>query len=490
MLPPRNTPLSILCALALALCGAHIIAQPRAEPLQKESPHKLPDGIPNVRPGQTSLEHEEVVDQLHRVFNLPGWNSFALERKAPQWQKGNEQLTIREWQSIFSAGKSSPDNEKLTLHKPLKTDGGPSTLRPPFDPGGSFGALRHLLDQNGSFSQSSKDTSNIGIERTPNAPSDQSPTAKDLNSGSDKANLRHILWKKTKDPVKGFTYKAQEEDTGAGASTRVLSEKDLDQIYKSSKVVVNSGDVPHGPRWKEFTADYASRIVIHEKTSANADLATINEATVLGNRMLDPGSTMVFNALPQETSPDGSGIERARMGDIVGTRDAWLRINKLITDAVEGFTVKVADKKTLLDELQNGHSDFIIIYAHFDGERVHLPGIGGETLSVDEIARIDRTKETTVRDRVIILAACSTAAKGQSESLVQVLLNRGIARTVFATDRPYDARDIPALMERLKVKPLREAAGQLQQHVELEQPQIFPKRFQMTFKESEVFSGE
>jgi hypothetical protein len=45
-------------------------------------------------------------------------------------------------------------------------------------------------------------------------------------------------------------------------------------------------------------------------------------------------------------------------------------------------------------------------------------------------------------------------------------------------------------MERLKVKPLREAAGQLQQHVELEQPQIFPKRFQMTFKESEVFSGE
>ena len=507
----RNTPLSILPALALALCGAHILAQrPGATSVEKKPPDQQSEVLRNVHAGQTNQEQEGAAHQLRREFILPEWewNPFALEREKEKDQN------LKALQSIFSAGKSSPANKKLILRNPSKTDGEPSTLRPRFDPSGSFGVLGdeaspgqrellpqrdwkpalmpnsvwHPLDQNGFSGRASKDSSNIGNERTSNAPSGQLLAAKDLDSGSDKANLRYILWKK--DPVKGFTYKAQEEDTGAGVPTRVLSEKDLDRIYKSGEVVVNSGDVPHGPKWKEFTADYTSRIVIHEETSANADRATIEEATLLGDRKFDLGNTMVFNALPQETSPDASRIERATMGNIVGTGDDWLRVNKRINDAVKGVTVRVADKKTLLDEFQNGNSSVIFIYAHFDGKRLYLPGVGGETLSVDEIARINRTKDTTVRDRVIILAACSTAAKGQSESLVQVLLNRGIARTVFATDRPYDARDIPALMQRLKVKPLRKAAGQLQQYVELERPRIFPGRSQMTLKDSEVFSGE
>jgi hypothetical protein len=242
-----------------------------------------------------------------------------------------------------------------------------------------------------------------------------------------------------------------------------------------------------------LTAGLTDKIVIHEKTSANADPRAIHEATELGGRVLDPGTTKVFNALPQETDPRASSIELQRMGGIVGTRDAWAAVNRRIRESAEGFTVHSAKKTALLSELQYGNSSVVVIYAHFDGERLYLPGSNGETMSVDEIASIDRTRDSTVRNRVIILASCSTAAKpvnSQAQSLVQVLLQKGIARTVFATDRPYDARDIPALMARLKSMPLREASGALQQHVELEQPQSFPEPFLKKFKGEEVFSGE
>jgi hypothetical protein len=88
---------------------------------------------------------------------------------------------------------------------------------------------------------------------------------------------------------------------------------------------------------------------------------------------------------------------------------------------------------------------------------------------VDEIAAVDRTRGLSV-NRVIVLAACNAAVKSPT-SLVSMLLQKGIARTVLATDQTYDARDIPALMARLKSQtPLRRAAGQLHQYVELKLP--------------------
>jgi hypothetical protein len=53
-------------------------------------------------------------------------------------------------------------------------------------------------------------------------------------------------------------------------------------------------------------------------------------------------------------------------------------------------------------------------------------------------------------------------------SLVSLLLQKGIGRTVFATQFPYDARQIPDLMQRLSsgAGP-RAGGGQLRQYVEL-----------------------
>jgi hypothetical protein len=96
-----------------------------------------------------------------------------------------------------------------------------------------------------------------------------------------------------------------------------------------------------------------------------------------------------------------------------------------------------------------------------------------------------------VRDRVIILAACSTAAPTMNGSLASLLLRKGIARTALATEHPNDARDIPELMARLRSgTPPRQAGGQLRQYVELNERKMFPGHLLRHSPEGEVSSGE
>jgi hypothetical protein len=302
-------------------------------------------------------------------------------------------------------------------------------------------------------------------------------------------NPVEVLWKATPNPAGGRDYKAYVAGKDGGAP-HFLSQSDLQALYNSSTPVVNSGDVPHGSRWQQLTANHGEKVVIHEERSANAKWNDIAGAVELAGKPLNPANTRVFNALPQESSAAASQRERHRM-QIVGTGEAWKAVNERIRHETDGFHTEVADKKALLDELHYGHSSVIVVYAHFDGQRLYLPGAEGGTLSVDEIAKIDRVGDPAVRDRVIILAACSTAAPTDSGSLASLLLQKGIARTVLATDHPYDARDIPDLMARLRSgKPVRESGGQLRQYVELGEQRLFMNRFLSQAMERETSSGE
>jgi hypothetical protein len=299
------------------------------------------------------------------------------------------------------------------------------------------------------------------------------------------------------------------ESAGAGPPTRrPLSHEELEKLYASGYPVVNSGDVPSGSNWRAFTADKGEFTVVHEKGSANRDWEEVSGATALANHPLDPAHTVVFNALPQETEREAGVRERSRMG-VAGSTAAWKAVNERIGKASEGYQSHLATKQALLDELQHGTADVIVVYAHFDGERLHLPGGSGanhgslsdHTISIEELAKIDRAMSpmSLANPRVIVLAACNTASHPANvDSLVQVLLKRGIARTVLATDQPYDARDIPDLMQRLQAKtPLRKAGGQLRQYVELHPPSPLPHlpfNFETNFpnplQESETHPGE
>jgi len=286
-----------------------------------------------------------------------------------------------------------------------------------------------------------------------------------------------ILWKKSMGANHQIKYDAFRQDPNTPPPGIWIDGNALMAIQNSHEPVIHTGEVPSGPKWQEFTSTH-NNVVIHPSGSQNANLASITLASALGATMLEPRTTRIFNALPQQTDAAASLRERHRMGlDHTGTAEAWRSVNDEIRATTKGYETHVATRQALLDELQHGSSDVVIVYAHFDGKMLHLPGDAGtlaeNTITVSDLAKMNRVGDPAVRERIIVLAACSTASPVNGQSLAQVLLKTGIARTVFATDRPYDAREIGDLMTRLKSNSVRSAGGQLHQYVELH----FPERF-------------
>lgn len=313
----------------------------------------------------------------------------------------------------------------------------------------------------------------------------------------------HVDWVRTLN-ANGFSdYAAFKVTPGTAGQRQILTSDELRSIFDSNVPIVNSGDVPRGSNWLKLTASKGAVTVVHEPGSLNRDWTQVSEASALADRPLPPDHTVIYNALPQETESWASQNELTRMR-VTPAPDAWKALNDQIRATSSGLQSHVATKHALLRELATGDSDVIVVYAHVDGLRLHLPGgsaanhasVADYTISIDELARIDRTTKPA-RNRVIVLAACSTAAHvSNADSLVHVLLKQGIAGTVLATDKPYDARNIPDLMERLKNhQPLRQAGGQLRQYVELRpigplQPQPIPFQSIHSIQESETYSGE
>jgi hypothetical protein len=285
-----------------------------------------------------------------------------------------------------------------------------------------------------------------------------------------------VYWQTTRDGNGRPSSRAYEVVPDVPPPGRPLGLEGLKALVHSGPIV-HSGEVPSVDNLEKLTGSRGADTVIHESSSANRDPAEIDHAEKLGRLPLNPGNTHIFNALPQETGVAASTQERTRMGlQRTGTPEAWRRVNDEIERTTEGFPRAVATREAILEELQHGSSDVIVLYAHFDGERLHLPGKDGtlkeNSISVDEIARMQsRSGDPKVRDRVIVLVSCNGATQIKGHSLAEAILAKGIARTVFATDKPYDARQIGELMTQIKAQaPIREAGGQLHQYVELRRP--------------------
>lgn len=259
-------------------------------------------------------------------------------------------------------------------------------------------------------------------------------------------------------------------------------------------MILSTGTLPSDrvfrQQWRELNDEYPDRIIVREPESANRTPDSINAARKLGDGRVDPATMKIFNALPYEHEIGNFILEQNRMA-IGGTPDVWRRINEDIKKASEGFKdVQTATRKQILDEFEFGTSSAMIIYAHYADGHLYLPGAHGGTISIDEIRQIVR-KDGGAKNRVIILAACSTGRRAEdTRSLTSVLLEKGIAGTVMATDRPFDAKLIPDLIGRLKAGvPLRKAGapgppgtqgrprGYLQQYVELHGPLCGPVDF-------------
>jgi len=235
----------------------------------------------------------------------------------------------------------------------------------------------------------------------------------------------------------------------------------LKQSLERGRIFINEGSLPRGNEWRALNDAYPEQMITHEPESANRDEKAIRDAIHLGERPLDPARVKVFNALPHETELQEHFQEQNRMG-IGGTLDYWRGLHEDIQARSGAVLPHRATKEALLEELRSGTSDVLMLYAHFDGEHLYMPGARGGSISIQELAQIDRTRDPRVRERIVILVACKAGARTPEDprSLSSVLLEKGIARTVMATGRPYDSREIPGLLTRLaNGAPLRTAAG-------------------------------
>src|ERR1017187_8037830 len=123
---------------------------------------------------------------------------------------------------------------------------------------------------------------------------------------------------------------------------------ELARRYSAGAPVVHSGDVPHGNAWQQLTGNHGDKTVIHEEGSKNENWTDIAGAVALAGKPLTPGTTRVFNALPQEREHTvASQRERHRMG-IGGSSQAWSDVNERIARETKGFRTEVAHKQALL----------------------------------------------------------------------------------------------------------------------------------------------
>ena len=291
-----------------------------------------------------------------------------------------------------------------------------------------------------------------------------------------------VVWKRVVNPNGTVKYDAYLKDGTAPSGERWLSADGLHALENGGRPVVHEGEIPSGAewgaKWEAFTGLHRN-LAVHVPESANREPHEIAEATALGTLVLQPARVKIFNALPNERTAERSAVERRRMGlERTGTVEDWSGLNDRIRKSTEGtFQMQTATRQAVLEELRHGSSDDILLYAHHSKGRIYLGGADTKTgdgmITLEDLAGIVRRGDPAVAHRRIVLVACRTADVGEAGSIARKLLQNGIARTVFATDKPYDAREIPALLERLKSQSLQQGGGQLKQYVRLEAVPIF-----------------
>ena len=104
--------------------------------------------------------------------------------------------------------------------------------------------------------------------------------------------------------------------------------------------------------------------------------------------------------------------------------------------------LKKATKPAVLDELQNGTSDTIVLFAHSQYGSIRLPG--GESITREELLAIRRD---TAPLRTVVLVSCDTGnVDREAASIAEILLQNNIASIVIAPQGLVSATAIPGML--------------------------------------------
>lgn len=248
---------------------------------------------------------------------------------------------------------------------------------------------------------------------------------------------------------------------GDGDSTAA---QEIAARLSNSQAIVHDGDPLPESLLAALPKD---RYVRRSRLSPTGD-AEVAAAAALGEKSLTPHTTKFYNSLPQETGA-ASYTELRRMGLDPSQGEQWQRLHAHVvkTTSSLGLDVRVPQKQQLIQELAHGADDVVFVFAHNDGQSIYLSGARGESISMREISQIWRTEAP---NRVIVAIVCEAGGvNGDQATLAELLLKNRLAKTVFASSKPVDARMIPQLLQKLFTPgaKLREVLTQLdfQQHV-------------------------
>jgi len=160
------------------------------------------------------------------------------------------------------------------------------------------------------------------------------------------------------------------------------------------------------------------------------------------------GKTLIFDGLPRSSGKGFNGLieQMQLLGLPLEHAEAWGRLDDQIR-AVEAETnrqVEVATKAAILDALQRGSTDTLVLFAHSQDGSIRLPG--GDSIRRDELRAISRT---AAPPRTIVLISCDTGnINAETAAVAEILLENKLGITVLAPPGPVSAREVPRMLRR------------------------------------------
>lgn len=239
-------------------------------------------------------------------------------------------------------------------------------------------------------------------------------------------------------------------ELGKGTKQDVSSIDELERVIGDAKRVVQEGE--ELPReWRDRLQDKVYYLR-KSRLSPNIGLGEYEKAVELGKQPLSVANTKIFNALPYEQDLASSLRELWRMDLNLGQSKEWRNLDSQLSSSAERNQLPMvrASKTEVFKELQSGNSNLVFVMAHSSGEIMYFPGRTGESSSFKEASGL---KREDTPERVFVLVMCKGGTvNSENASLAEVLLQNGLARTVFASQEDVDARLVPKLLQEILLK--------------------------------------
>ncbi|WP_234800874.1 peptidoglycan-binding domain-containing protein [Luteitalea pratensis] len=226
---------------------------------------------------------------------------------------------------------------------------------------------------------------------------------------------------------------------------RLNSSDQLEALLQAKDTLVRRGDRLPSDWQHAVKRRGVSDVYISERSPKRTLKEHVAAARALEHRY-DPERTRIFNGLPRIDSERSLVDQIVALGLRLDQEPAFRQLAQQIHDVETAAQrpLDVAEKSAILEELQNGSNDTIVLVAHSQDGNIRLPG--GEWITPKELAEIQRPGAPP---RAFVLFSCDTGTvNGATAGVGEILLASRVAANVIAPPGPIDARPIPTLLSR------------------------------------------